>query len=174
MSHPYVRNYFHVIFATKERRALIKPAFQRDIYDQLRYVAVEYGASVEAIGGTEDHVHMLLQLPPKLSVAATVCALKAKSSKWMGDHGHWFAWQSGYGCFTVSSSVVDAVREYIGRQEEHHRKRGFVEEFEAILKRHGIERREDGIFVDKQTRRSEVAERVGETRDIAEAGGGRD
>ena len=146
MSHPYVRNYYHLIFSTKERRPLIKPEVRADVYDQLRYVAVEYGASVEGIGGTEDHVHVLLQMPPKLAIAAIVCALKAKSSKWMGDHGHWFAWQSGYGCFTVSSSAVVAVAEYIARQEEHHRERSFEEEFGAILKKHGIERREGEMF----------------------------
>lgn len=148
MSHPYVRNYYHLVFSTKDRRSFIKPAFQNDVYDQIRYVAVEYGASVEAIGGTEDHVHVLLQLPAKLAIAAVVCALKAKSSKRMGDHGHLFAWQSGYGCFTVSSSAVPAVREYIGKQQEHHRKRSFNDEFAAILKKHGIERREDGGFMD--------------------------
>jgi putative transposase len=114
----------------------------------LKYVAVEYGASVEGIGGTDDHVHVVLQIPAKIAIAALVCALKAKSSKWMGDHGHWFAWQSGYGCFTVSSSGLKAVREYIERQEEHHRSRGFEEEFEVLLRKHGMERREDGVFVE--------------------------
>jgi putative transposase len=148
MSHPYVRNFYHLVFSTKERRRLIKPSLQKDVYDQLRYVAGEYGASAEAIGGTEDHVHVLLQMPPKLAIAAMVCALKAKSSKWLGDHGHLFAWQSGYACFTVSSSLAPAVREYIGQQQEHHRKRGFEEEFAAILKKHGIERREEGWLTD--------------------------
>jgi putative transposase len=148
MSHPYVRNFYHLIFSTKERRPLIRPCFQNDVYDQLRYVAVEYGAAAEAIGGTEDHVHVLLQMPPKLAVAAMVCALKAKSSKWMGDHGHLFTWQSGYGCFTVSSSLTPVVRRYIDGQEAHHRKRSFEDEFAAILKKHGIERREEGWFAD--------------------------
>lgn len=148
MSHPYVRNFYHLIFSTKERRPLIRSCFEKDVYDQLRYVAVEYGAAAEAIGGTEDHVHVLLQMPPKLAIAAMVCALKAKSSKWMGDHGHLFAWQSGYGCFTVSSSLTPVVRKYIEGQEEHHRKRSFEDEFAAILKKHGIERREEGWFAD--------------------------
>lgn len=150
MSHPYVRNYYHLIFSTKDRRPFIKPLLQSDVYDEIRYVAVKYGASVEAIGGTEDHVHVLLQMPAKLAVAAVVCALKAKSSKRIVDHGHLLAWQSGYGCFTVSSSAVPAVREYIGKQEEHHRKRGFDDELAAILKKHGIERRTEGSFMDSR------------------------
>ena len=148
MSHPYVKNYFHLVFSTKDRRPFIKPALTRDLYDQLRYVAVSYGASIEAVGGTENHVHILLQLPPKLAIAAVVAALKAKTSKWMNDHGHLFAWQSGYGCFTVSSSNVAAVRAYINKQEEHHRKRSFDDEFEAILRKHGIVHRDDGAFAD--------------------------
>ena len=147
MSHPYVKNYFHLVFSTKDRRPFIKSAFTRDLYDQLRYVAVSYGASIEAIGGTENHVHILLQLPPKLAIAAVVAALKAKSSKWMNDHGHLFAWHAGYGCFTVSSSLANAVRTYIDAQEEHHRKRSFDDEFEAILRKHGIVHRADGTFL---------------------------
>ncbi len=155
MSHPYIRNYYHIVFATKERRRLIKAAFQKDVYDQLRHVAVEYGASIEAVGGTEDHVHLLLQVPAKIAVAAIVCALKAKSSKWMGDRGHWFSWQSGYSSFTVSSSAVGAVRDYIERQEDHHRKRSFDDEFEAILRKHGIERREYGMFGERKPKQVE-------------------
>ena len=148
MSQPYVRNYYHLVFSTKERRAFIKPPVMRDLHDQLRYVAVSYGASIEGLGGTEDHVHILLQVPAKIAIAALVAALKAKSSKWMNDHGHLFAWQSGYGCFTVSSSNVGAVRAYISTQEEHHRKRSFDDEFEAMLRKHGIVHRGDGTFGD--------------------------
>ena len=146
MSHPYVKNYFHLVFSTKNRRPFIKPPHSRDLHDQLRYVAVSYGASIDALGGTENHVHILLQLPPKLAIAAIVAALKAKSSKWMNDHGHLFACQAGYGCFTVSSSNVAEVRTYINAQDEHHRQRSFDDEFEAILRKHGIVHREDGSF----------------------------
>jgi putative transposase len=91
-------------------------------------------------------VHVLMQLPPKLSVSSVTCALKAKSSKWMNDRGHLFAWQASYGCFSVSASNVSKVKAYILRQEEHHRKRDFLAEFNALLKFHGIETRAETMF----------------------------
>ena len=91
-----------------------------------------------AVGGTEDHVHLLFHLPPKLALAKAVLLLKSNSSKWIGEQGREFSWQEGYGAFSVSSSNLDAVIRYIQRQEEHHRKVGFEEEFRAILKKHAI------------------------------------
>jgi REP element-mobilizing transposase RayT len=89
-----------------------------------------------AVGGTEDHVHLLFHLPPKLALAKAVLLLKANSSKWMGKN---VAWQEGYGAFSVSSSNLGPVIRYIQNQEKHHRKFTFEEEFRAILRRHGIE-----------------------------------
>ncbi len=91
MAHPYARNHLHLVFSTKDRRPLIKPAFRDELYSYLRQVAIDYGIAIDLIGGTEDHVHILLDLPPKLALSSLVCALKAKSSKWMNEHGHWFA-----------------------------------------------------------------------------------
>ena len=92
-----------------------------------------------AVGGTEDHIHLLLHLPPKLALAKAVLLLKANSSKWMGEAGREFSWQEGYGAFSVSASNLDSVIGYIQNQEKHHRKFTFEEEFRAILRRHGIE-----------------------------------
>lgn len=146
MSHPYARNHIHLVFATKHRRPFIRPALRNDLYCYLRRVATDYGISIELIGGTEDHVHVLLNLPPKLSASSLVCAMKAKSSKWMNDAGHLFAWQNSYGCFSISASNLPKVKDYINRQEEHHRKRDFLEEFNTLLRRHGIETRANDMF----------------------------
>jgi REP element-mobilizing transposase RayT len=102
-------------------------------------IAKEYGIHVDAIGGTRDHVHILMSLPPRLAVANVVRVLKANSSKWMNEEGHLFAWQQGYGVYSVSVSNVETVKGYIGRQEEHHSKKSYQEEFGEFLKRHGIE-----------------------------------
>jgi len=93
---------------------------------------------LEAIGGTDNHVHLLLVLPPKLSLSHAMRAIKANSSKWMNENGHLFAWQEGYAAFSVSASLVEAVGEYIRNQPEHHKKRTFEQEFLALLKKHGI------------------------------------
>lgn len=105
----------------------------------LTRIADEYGVQVNAIGGTEDHVHIVATLPPKTAVAVLLRALKAGSSKWMNEEGHLFAWQTGYGAFSVSASNLDRVCDFVRRQEEHHRKTGFGNEFALLLKKHGIE-----------------------------------
>jgi putative transposase len=92
-----------------------------------------------AIGGTVNHVHILFHLSPKLALAKAVQLLKGNSSKWIGEQGIEFAWQEGYGAFSVSSSNVDQVAGYIRNQEAHHRKFSFEEEFRALLKKHGVE-----------------------------------
>jgi len=91
---------------------------------------------VHEIGGMEDHVHMLFQLPPTWSLSDAVLEIKTSSSRWMGRS---FAWQHGFGAFSVSSSNLDAVIRYIRTQRAHHRKMGFEEEFIALLKKHGVE-----------------------------------
>jgi len=143
MPHAYSRNYVHIIFGTKGRRRCIKTPLQHTLWKYLAGICLEYGAEVNAIGGVEDHVHMLLCIPPKLSVAALVRALKANSSKWMNETGHFFSWQEGYACFSVSASNRDSVAEYVRNQANHHHKRTFGEEWEALLRKHGIESRSE-------------------------------
>ena len=146
MSHPYARNHLHIVFSTKDRRSFIKTEIRDELYSYLRRVATDYGISIDLIGGTDDHVHILLDLPPKLPLSNLVCALKAKSSKWMNEHGHLFAWQNSYGCFSVSVSNLSQVKNYIAKQEEHHRKRDFLCEFNALLRRHGIKTSAETMF----------------------------
>jgi REP element-mobilizing transposase RayT len=136
MSHAYARNYVHLVFGTKDCRPWIRQPDQLHAY--MVGIAKEYAIDVRAIGGTDDHVHILMALPPKISVAQAVRVIKANSSKWMNETGHLFAWQQGYGVFSVSASNLPAVCAYIGRQEEHHRKRSFREEFQEFLRKHGI------------------------------------
>jgi putative transposase len=90
------------------------------------------------INGIDDHVHVLLKLPPTISVADAIRVIKTNSSKWAHERRKKFGWQAGYSAFSVSESSVDAVRTYIERQEEHHRKRTFAEEYLELLQKHGI------------------------------------
>ncbi|MGZ4816525.1 MAG: IS200/IS605 family transposase [Terriglobales bacterium] len=136
MSHAYARNHVHLIFGTKDARPWIRDPARMHTY--LVGIAKEYAIDVKAIGLTDDHVHVLVAVPPKLSVATIVRTLKANSSKWMNESGHLFAWQQGYGVFSVSVSNVQAACDYIGRQAEHHRKRSFADEFNEFLRKHGI------------------------------------
>src|SRR5205085_11716538 len=94
-----------------------------------------------AIGGTADNVHILLSLPPTLSVAKAVQLLKGNSSKWIHETFpamRSFGWQEGYGAFSISVSGIDATVAYIRNQTEHHRTRSFREEFATMLRKHGF------------------------------------
>jgi hypothetical protein len=105
----------------------------------MRGIARNYQIDFEAIGGTANHVHILLALPPKLSLSDAMRALKANSSKWMNENGHRFAWQEGYAALSVSASNLQQVAAYVRNQPEHHRNRTFEEELLVLLKKHGIE-----------------------------------
>jgi REP element-mobilizing transposase RayT len=97
-----------------------------------------HGFLVLANGGMEDHVHLLIQLPPVLALAKAISLLKANSAKWMTEHGMAFTWQQGYGAFSVSASNLSPVERYIANQERHHRKMSYEQEFEGLLRKHRI------------------------------------
>lgn len=138
MPHTYSQNYLHVVFSTKERRKLIAASMQPKLWAYMAGIARNHDFLVLANGGIEDHVHLLIQLPPVLSLAKAVSLLKANSSSWMSEHGRNFAWQEGYGAFSVSASNMATVKRYIANQEKHHRRRTFEDEFIALLKKHDI------------------------------------
>jgi REP element-mobilizing transposase RayT len=94
---------------------------------------------VHAIGGMEDHIHLLLQFPQTVAIAQLINTIKVNSSGWMSEQTGRFAWQEGYGAFSVSKSNWPEVVRYIRNQERHHRKMTFEEEFIAMLEKHGIE-----------------------------------
>ena len=93
------------------------------------------------INSVEDHAHLLLEIARTVSVSSVVEEVKKTSSKWIKTQGpefaH-FAWQTGYGAFSVSESNVDVVRDYIANQREHHGRLSFQQEYRALMKRHGI------------------------------------
>ena len=142
MPHSYVSNLMHCVFSTKERLPFIAPKLESRLWPYMGGIARENKMKAIAVGGTVDHVHALLSLPSTMSFAKAVQLIKGGSSKWVHDtfHEHQkFAWQEGYGAFSVSSSQVDKTVAYIQRQKEHHRKRSFQDEFIDLLDKHGIE-----------------------------------
>jgi putative transposase len=139
MAHTFSRNHLHVIFSTKDRRKTIPKEWQPRLWAYLAGICKNHEMIALGVGGTENHVHILLHLPPKLALAKAVLLLKTNSSKWMSEQGSDFSWQEGYGAFSVSSSNIDQVTRYIRNQEAHHRKTSFEQEFRALLERHGVE-----------------------------------
>ena len=136
MGHAYANNFIHCIFSTKDRLPLIAPDRLSGLGDYFGGVAKGEGFHLMEAGGTANHVHLLFALPAKYPLATAVQKLKGSSSHWMGPE---FAWQEGYGAFSVSPSQVPVVRCYIRSQEEHHRQRSFEQEFVALLRHCGVE-----------------------------------
>ncbi|MGH9607124.1 MAG: IS200/IS605 family transposase [Terracidiphilus sp.] len=136
MAHTYAANFIHCIFSTKERKPLIAAERMAGLYAYMGGIARSEGFTLVAAGGTADHVHLLFVLPATHTLAVAVQKLKGSSSRWMGPD---FAWQEGYGAFSVSPSQAPTVKKYIENQEQHHRKRCFEEEFTMLLRNCGIE-----------------------------------
>jgi putative transposase len=139
MSHTHGNILLHLIFSTHQRRPLIKPEFQSELFAYLGGIIRELDGVALIINGTADHVHMLVRIRPTHSASEIARVVKTNSSRW--THEKWrpdFAWQTGYGVFSVSESNVGAVTKYIASQEEHHKKHSFQDEFLAFLKKNGI------------------------------------
>jgi putative transposase len=133
---------YHVIFSTKGREPLISAGLRAELYPYIGGILRGHRCILLEIGGMPDHLHLAVRAKPDIAVAELVRLVKANSSKWVNerasDRGR-FAWQSGYGAFSVSLSQLPGVCGYIREQEEHHRTRTFQEEYVEFLRRHGIE-----------------------------------
>ena len=138
----FISSYFHCVFSTKERRPLIDPALRERLWPFLGGIARQNQMSAIEIGGVADHIHMLLSLPSTMAISKAMQLIKGGSSKWIHETfpaQRTFAWQEEYGAFSVSQSQLDKTVAYIKRQEMHHRKMTFQEEFLVLLKKHHVE-----------------------------------
>lgn len=131
----------HLVFGTKNREPMISSAWMGKLHAYLGGTVRGLGGVALEIGGTADHVHILMGIKATHCLADMVREIKSESSRWVHESGGGkdFAWQEGYGAFTVSPSHCDAVRTYIQNQAEHHRVRTFREEYLDFLKRAGVE-----------------------------------
>jgi putative transposase len=136
LPHTFFQNVMHVVFSTKERQKLIPTEM---MWSYTAGICKKRKVFVHAIGGMEDHIHLLLQFPQTVAIAQLINTIKVNSSGWMSEQTGRFAWQEGYGAFSVSKSNWPEVVRYIRNQERHHRKMTFEEEFIAMLEKHGIE-----------------------------------
>ena len=142
MSHSHTCCLVHVVFATAGRRPTIPEDIRERLYGYLGGIARENGIPALAVGGAADHVHLLLSLPRTVSVAKAVQLLKSGSSKWLHDNFpklKSFAWQEGYGAFSIGVSQRAATVKYIETQAEHHKRISSEEEFKKFLAARGIQ-----------------------------------
>ena len=132
----------HVVFSTKDRAPTLDSSIRPALFAYLATVARNTDCECYRVGGVADHVHLAIRLSRTITTAKLVEELKTSSSKWIKTQSptlEAFAWQRGYGAFSVGASDLDALRQYIDNQEEHHRKRTFQGEYRAILTKYGIE-----------------------------------
>ncbi|HTB85703.1 MAG TPA: IS200/IS605 family transposase [Candidatus Sulfotelmatobacter sp.] len=142
MAHTFTHLLTHIVFSTKERRPLLDADLKARLFPYLGGIIRAHDGKALIINGPSDHVHILASLAAKYALSDLMRELKADSSGWVHKNFQGqktFAWQIGYGAFSVSHSSLPEVEKYIAGQEEHHRKVSFQEEFVAFLKKHQIE-----------------------------------
>ena len=142
MSQSLAKIIVHTVFSTKDRRPFLR---DKDVRDELfRYlggILMNHECQPLTVGGVEDHVHVLSTLARTCDAATMVKELKRSSSLWLKTKSTDlpdFAWQNGYGIFSIGNSQIDDARRYIARQEEHHRQISFQDEYREFLKRYAI------------------------------------
>lgn len=132
----------HIVFSTKHRQPWITPDIAERLYPYLGGIVRAEKGVLYNIGGVEDHALMYLRWRPDATISDLMRDVKSRSSKWIHDtfpNLGAFAWQEGYSAFSVSRSQEEAVKKYIARQAEHHKKENFKTELLKLLRAHGVE-----------------------------------
>jgi REP element-mobilizing transposase RayT len=141
MSSTHLSLNYHLVFATKNHVLCLDRTWRGRLHGFLGGCIRTEGGVALAVGGVADHIHILAGLKATHCLADVLRNIKSASSRWVHEEIGLkpFAWQEGYGAFTVSMSQIPAVRAYIENQEEHHRTKSFREEYLGFLDRHGID-----------------------------------
>lgn len=149
MANTYSNIFYHIVFSTKGRKDTISPEIEARLWAYIGGIARKHGIIAVQVGGTENHIHVLILAKPKIAPSQIVQWLKGESSRWIHEtfpEMHSFAWQDGYGIFSVSKSNVPDVVEYIKNQREHHQRQSFEDEYISMLKLNEIEYDEQFVF----------------------------
>lgn len=141
MANTYTQLYYHVVFVVKRRRNLIQSKWKTELYKYIVGIVNNKNHKIVVINGMPDHIHILLRAKPDINLSHIMRDIKANSSRYINQR-KWvrgkFEWQVGFAAFTVGYSQVDMVINYIERQEEHHIKQSFRQEYISFLKDNGI------------------------------------
>lgn len=149
MSQSLSKLYVHIVFHTKYNQPLIQPEVEKELYAYIGGIIKENQSVPIRINGVADHIHILATMSKNIALAKFVEEIKRNSSRWIKSKGKGyenFAWQGGYGGFSVSPSVLDRVKRYIENQKEHHKKITFKDEYLQFLTEHGISFDEDHLW----------------------------
>ncbi len=136
MANTFTSRHVHVVFSTKNRERWLTPELQEDVWRYIGGICRTHGLTELQVGGFDDHVHLLLGYPPTVALSDIMKRLKGESSKWMsakfaGLRG--FAWQDGYGAFSIGHSQIERTIRYIQWQREHHTKETFELEYRQLF-----------------------------------------
>jgi len=151
MSSSLIKLDVHIIFHIKTTSPRINTEDLERTWQYIGGIIRHLGGVLLQVGGMPDHVHILSSLPKNMTIADFIKTIKIDSSKWIKTINscyHDFAWQSGYGAFSVSPSVIGKTTEYIKNQSEHHRIKTFAEEYKSFLDAYGIQYDEKYLFTD--------------------------
>lgn len=149
MANTYSQLFFHLVFSTKNRENYIHQTIENRVWAYLGGIARKHNLTALQIGGIENHIHVLIISKPTIEPNLIPKWLKGESSKWIKEEFadlQRFAWQDGYGMFTVSKSNAPKVIDYIKNQREHHKKQSFEDEYVELLKLHEIDYDEKYLF----------------------------
>jgi putative transposase len=149
MANTYSNLFYHIVFSTKGRKDFIMPDIEDRIWAYIGGIARQHGMTALQVGGMDNHIHALTMAKPVLAPSQIAQWLKGESSKWIHETFpklSGFAWQDGYGVFSVSKSNVPEIIQYIKNQREHHAKQSFEDEYVSMMKLHGIDYDDRYVF----------------------------
>ena len=149
MGDTYIQAYFHLVFAPKNREALIRKSWKDELEKYVTGIVQNNGHKLIAIGTMPDHIHIFIGYNVNQTIPKLVEQIKTSSNHWIQKNKltkFKFEWQKGYGAFTHSHQQVDKVVKYVLNQEEHHKKASFKAEYLELLKRYEVEFKDEYIF----------------------------
>ena len=149
MANTYTQLHVHAVFAVQNRSCIIQDSWKDELYQYLSGIIRNNHHRLLAINGMPDHIHLLFGMRPSQSLSDLMQDIKGDSSKWINQKKFLrsrFAWQEGYGAFSCSKSQLPQLIQYIAKQEEHHKRKDFVAEYQGLLKEFGIDYDAQFIF----------------------------
>jgi REP element-mobilizing transposase RayT len=149
MANTYTQIYIQVVFSVQNRRSLIHPKWKEELFKYITGIVQNNGHKLIAINGTSDHLHLFIGMKPNQSLSGLIQDVKGDSSKWIHKKAFVkgrFEWQAGFGAFSYSISQIDSVVKYINNQEDHHKTKSFIQEYQEFLDEFEISFDERYIF----------------------------
>ncbi len=149
MANTYTKIYIQAVFSPINKKSLIKPKWEQELYKYITGIIQNKGHKMIAINGMSDHIHLFFGMKPNTALSDLIRDVKSNSTKWINEKRFLrakFLWQEGFGAFSYGHSQIDKVAKYIQNQKEHHKKRRFKEEYLMLLKKFEIDYNYEYLF----------------------------